>query len=327
MTEWTDRVIAGARSGRPYEDNETSYNQLVRNYGFVFDENLTPIRGNDRNYAVGPLARGWWCFYYPSHAEKERQPHLFSPWGDRIVAAVQKGRTSGYGGTMLPEISFTMNLLPFLGDGAGAVAKALETFNPASLKILEELWPTTFKPAYDQIKKIVYWRPDGTFAGEVNPKTAVRIIEEAMSDHGIIAPRPAMVANEPKETAAVEAKDKDPIEKPAHRKGIDLGSPVIFRIAEDFKKGNLYAVALPATGLPEVLEPVADEDGGEGDDLVIRARPDGTARMRWQTTGTEALDGLPVTLFGVTVKMQWRQKRNRLVATLSAEQRQGILGI
>ena len=54
---WQDRVTKAARHTpqRPYEDNETSCKNLEREYGFDFDEYLCPIRGNDRNYMVGPI--------------------------------------------------------------------------------------------------------------------------------------------------------------------------------------------------------------------------------------------------------------------------------
>ena len=185
MTEWTDRVRTAARAGLPFEDNETSYRHLRDNYGFEFDENLTPIRARQRNYAVGPFSQGWWCFYYPSHEEGFGRSHPFEPWGDRIVAAIQKGSTAGYGGDALPEISFTMNLLPFLAGGQQAVADALMLLGSASQRILGENWAKVYRPAYGKIKKIVYWRPNGVYGGEITPAAAVRVIEQAFKLSGI----------------------------------------------------------------------------------------------------------------------------------------------
>ena len=208
MSEWTDKVQAAARSGLPYVDNETSYAHLSAD-GFEFDHNLTPFRGKDRNYAVGPLAAGWWCFYYPSHAERTGRPHHFSAWGDRIVAALQKGRTTGYGGGFLPEISYTMNLLPFLVDGPEVVADQLRLLNPASHAGIAEHWVEVFRPAYGQIKKILCWHPDGTFSGVIEPNFAVKVLEDAFEIVGIItAPARAATQQEGK-PMMTEAEKRD----------------------------------------------------------------------------------------------------------------------
>ena len=101
------------------------------------------------------------------------------------MAAVQKGSTAGYGGDALPEISFTMNLLPFLAGGQQVVADALASLGPASHRILGVNWAKVYRPAYGKIKKIVYWRPNGVYGGEITPAAAVRVIEQAFRLSGI----------------------------------------------------------------------------------------------------------------------------------------------
>ena len=210
MTGWTDRVRAAAGAGLPFEDNETSYRLMRDTYGFEFDENLTPIRGRERNYAVGPFSQGWWCFYYPSHEERSGRSHPFEPWGDRIVAAIQKGSTAGYGGDALPQISFSMNLLPFLAGGQQVVADALASLGPASHRILGENWAKVYRPAYGKIKKIVYWRPNGVYGGEITPAAAVRVIEQAFRLSGItvVAVAPAVANINDKGAKAMDERDK-----------------------------------------------------------------------------------------------------------------------
>ena len=179
LTAWQKRLITASKSGRPHIENQASYNRM-RNEGWEFDDNLTPVRGRDRNYAVGAFPRGWWCFYYPSHAQHTGDPHPFSPWGNGIVAAIRKGSTAGYAGDSLPGISFTMNLLPFLPDGVEAVKLVIDGLNEASRAILYKSWLPHFRPCYDEIAEIACWRPDGYFHCMVSPKEAVRIIDAAL---------------------------------------------------------------------------------------------------------------------------------------------------
>ena len=335
---WTDRVRTAARSGLPYIDNETSYKQLSTGYGFEFDDNLTPIRGKDRNYAVGPLAAGWWCFYYPSHAERFGRPHHFSAWGDRIVAALQKGRTSGYGGGFLPEISYTMNLLPFLLDGAQAVAEQLRLLNPASHAGIAEHWVKVFRPAYGQIKKIVCWDPDGTFRGAIEPNFAVKALEEAFEIVGIsTAPaatqegKPMMMTEAERRAMAETAgeSDKGPQDKPiARAKIIDLGASATFWQTGTTKNGHLIYDVAPAAE--------AVQEWGIPDDAVtLLVRTDnGTGRMRifegektdLDASKVRAMDGKIMRFHGHESKFKWKQRARRAVANLTAEQIEAIIG-
>ena len=239
MSEWTDKVQMAARSGLPYIDNETSYFQMRDQYGFEFDDNLTPIRGQDRNYAVGPLARGWWCFYYRA-TRSERNRRTTSKHGATgSSAALQKGRTSGYGGGFLPEISYTMNLLPFLPDGAQAVAEQLRLLNPASHAGIAEHWVKVFRPAYGQITKIVCWATDGSVSGEIEPNRAIDILEEAFAF--------ASINTTPRATATTTAIHPDDAGKPTTALETDVSDNVL-RIKSNDRDNTIIAIMTGWTG-------------------------------------------------------------------------------
>ena len=184
---WSDRVRKAARRypNRPYEDNETSYKNLRDTYGFEFDEYLCPIRSKDRNFMVGTFGQeGWWTFWFPTHAEKNNQFHLLREWGDGIAAAVRPRGKAAY------ELSWSMNVLPFLPEEALALSEVLnEWFVQSSAKNFRtdfaDLWRNQMRAAVSNLSAIVTWSKDGTQSYDVKPGDAVQTIDGALGILGL----------------------------------------------------------------------------------------------------------------------------------------------
>ena len=314
LSAWQERLRTAAASRRPFIENEAAYYRM-RNQGWEFDSNLTPIRGIDRNYAVGALARGWWCFYFPSHAQKMGNPHPFAPWGSSIAAAIRKERTTGYAGNALPGISFTMNLLPFLPDGVEAVKRIINSFDASTRHILRESWGDIIRPCYDEIADIVCWRQDGEGTIEVSPKEAVRIIDEALGSMS-----PGAANNAPRREAM-----KEPQEKVTT---VDLGdTATIWPIRTRPKDGAMiYGVA------PD--DKAATEWGIPPEAVTFIKRMDGKGRLRiyegdkehLDTSKVSALAGKFVKIHGQTGIAKWVRKPRRIVVQFDADQTAAIVG-
>ena len=185
---WSDRVRRAARRypNRPYEDNETSYKNLRDTYGFEFDEYLCPIRGKDRNYMVGPFGQaGWWTFWFPTHAEKNDQFHLLHEWEDRIAAAVKpRARNAAY------ELSWTINILPFLPEGSQPLSDILRGwFEQSAVKdfgpMFADAWRKQMRAAVSNLSAIVTWSKDGAYTYDIKPAEAVRVIDQALGILGL----------------------------------------------------------------------------------------------------------------------------------------------
>ena len=294
---WQDRVTKAARHTpqRPYEDNETSCKNLEREYGFVFDEFLCPIKGNDRNYMVGPLARGWWTIWFPTHAEKGMktggQWHPLHEWEDRIAAAVRpKSSHSG-----VPGLSWTINILPFLPDESEVLAdKMSEWFamspTPNFGRMFADNWRNNMRGAMAGLAAIVTWRWDGSETFDITPDHAVRTVDAALDILGLGLDAPA---EQPKEETPMDdessrsscAKRQRP---PRQALGeIDFGEAVMFPIAPDAKGRASIGFAPPS-------QVMATEYGIPSEAVSFKVLNNGEGRLKVYEGDKEDLDASKV---------------------------------
>ena len=348
---WVDRVKKGARRYpyRPYENNERSYKDLRDTYGFEFDEYLCPIRGKDRNYMIGTFGQeGWWTFWFPTHAEKNNQFHPLREWGDGIAAAVKPRGKAAY------ELSWSMNVLPFLPEGALELSGILnEWFVQSSAKNFStdfaDLWRKQMRAAVSNLSAIVTWSRDGTQTFDIKSDDAVQTIDQALEILGLGKP-----AEQPEEAdvskvtdlvkektgadgpfpephvggMAAAIRDKVPQEKPvAGPKVIDFGPAAnIFPVRVPVQEGRMYDVAPPL----EVIQDWGIPDEG----VTFFVRPDGAGRLRiyegnkadLAESRVQDMDRHPVSFRGAASKFRWRKKKRRAVAQFTAAQVQVIIG-
>ena len=279
---WQDRVTKAARHTpqRPYEDNETSCKNLEREYGFDFDEFLCPVRGNDRNYMIGPLARGWWTIWFPTHAEKGMktggQWHPLHEWEDRIAAAVRP--ESSHSG--VPGLSWTINILPFLPDESEVLAGKLSEWfamspTPNFGRMFADNWRTHMRGAMSGLAAIVTWRWDGSETFDITPDHAVRTVDAALDILGLGLDAPAAQLKEEtpmdeKVAGAAAPKDKGHQDKPTGE--IDFGAALRFPQAADDRGQAVWLISPPSD--------VATQYGIPEDAVTFKVRNDGTGRLK-----------------------------------------------
>ena len=127
LTAWQERLLTAAKSGRPYIDDESSYNRMRRRGMGVRRQPDSLYAGVTATTPSAPLRVAGGASITQRMRRRYGRPAFRSHHG--VTASLPpyaKERTTGYGGDSLPGISFTMNLLPFLPDGVEAVRRVID---------------------------------------------------------------------------------------------------------------------------------------------------------------------------------------------------------